>query len=276
MEAEMIYKIILASFIMPLALATILIWFVYNFQKSKSEYEIDLRERQLKEQKLTIDNQIALQQQRDRIASEMHDDLGSGLTSIRFACQKLSRNSNNAEDKKTYEFISSQTQELVQNMSEILWALNTENDDLESFVGYIRKYALEFLNTNSIENEFNVRGLVKKTSITGEDRRNIMLIVKEALHNIVKHSKASKVSVDVNMNRNENFKIKIKDNGIGINMNLVSLGMGINNMKKRAQSLDAKITFNDNSPNGTYIELGVGLDRLESSIHQDSSLRNKI
>ena len=74
------FYIILVCFVMPILLATILIWFALNYQKRKNQYEIEQRDNLLREQKLIIEKQKAIESERNRIATEMHDDLGSGLT----------------------------------------------------------------------------------------------------------------------------------------------------------------------------------------------------
>ena len=235
MESEKLYYIILASFVMPIGLSIGLIWFFISYQKRKSEYQLSLKDEELKRQALIIEKQSALSEERTRIASEMHDDLGGGLTTIKFLSQKVLRKSEDEGIKNQVKKIVTQSETLVNNMSEIIWAMNAGFDTLSSLISYSRRYAHEYLETHGIELSFKVDGKATNIKLSGTERRNIFLVIKELLHNTVKHAQASIVNIKFVVDA-EGLKIEINDNGTGITEE-DELGNGLKNMKVRMEKI---------------------------------------
>ncbi|HMG15237.1 MAG TPA: histidine kinase [Saprospiraceae bacterium] len=237
------YWIILASFIMPLLLAIALIWFIVSYQRKKYAYELEKKDLLVLEQAHIIEKQELIEKERTRIASEMHDDLGSGLTTIRFLSEKALRNVKTVEESDQIMKISDYSNKLIQNMSEIIWAMNSRFDNLTNLIGYIRRYASEYLEENEIELEFEAVSHPEEITISGEKRRNLFLIVKELLHNAVKHSKAAKIKIQ--LTTDDNFKISILEVGsIGFDRNqLISKGNGLYNMEKRIHNINGQLEF---------------------------------
>ncbi|MBK8111958.1 MAG: hypothetical protein IPK46_17360 [Saprospiraceae bacterium] len=130
-EDPTIHNIILASFVMPLILSAILIWFFLAYQKKKHQAENAAKDAQLREQALIIEKQNALENERNRISAEMHDDLGSGLTRIRYLSDKALVHASETE-KEEITKISAYANDLVRNMGEIIWAMNSRFDNAES------------------------------------------------------------------------------------------------------------------------------------------------
>ncbi len=211
-----------------------------------------LREKdfQLREQKLLLGKQQALEAERTRIAGEMHDDLGGGLTTIRFLSQKVLKNIKNDTNRASIKKIVNHAQNLVTNMSEIIWAMNAGFDTLDSLIAYSRRYANEYLGEHDIKLEFKTIGKSQNHQFTGEKRRHIFLVIKEALHNIVKHADANEVGIKFEVSNH--LTVLIKDDGKGINEEN-QLGNGIQNMKNRIRKLEGEIEFINKS--GTAIKI---------------------
>lgn len=230
----------MASFTMPIILSVILIWFFYTFQKRKHRSELEKKDLILEQQRLIIDNQTAIETERTRIASEMHDDLGSGLTTIRYLSDRALKNVSTDEEKTQIAKIAEQSSALVRNMSEIIWAMNSRYDTVDNLVAYIRHYTSEFLEAHHINLEWYQGEWVGELKLNGEKRRNVFLVIKETLHNIVKHAKASKVSITINFER-PNVLIRTVDNGIGFDPNhSESMGNGLFNMQERMSKIHGK------------------------------------
>lgn len=244
-------QIVLASFIMPLILSAILIWFVINYQKKKAEYEISRRDQEIREQQLIIQRQQALANERTRIAAEMHDDLGGGLTSIKFLSQKVLRNTEDEKQQAQIKKVVSHAQTLVGNMSEIIWAMDAGHDTVENLIAYCRRYAKTYLDEHDISLVFSSEISLADQSISGEKRRNVFLIIKEALHNIVKHAGADRVDLRIQASDSE-LSVSIKDNGVGMGAKSGN-GNGLNNMRQRAEKLSAEFVMRDES--GVSIQL---------------------
>jgi signal transduction histidine kinase len=179
----------------------------------------------------------AKDKERTRIAQEIHDDIGSGLTSIRLLSE-IAKAKN--KEKKSIEMdkISSSASELIENMNEIIWSINSKNDNLINLVAYIRQYVVTYFeNFEEIQVSTYVPEVIPNVQITGDFRRSTFLVVKEALHNIIKHADATKVILKIETTLNR-IHISISDNGKGFNENKIRhFSNGLKNMRERIENL---------------------------------------
>lgn len=208
----------------------------------------------LKEQQLLLEKQEALQAERNRIAAEMHDDLGGGLTTIKFVSQSAMRSADNDRDKDRLQKIVNQSNELVSNMSEIIWAMNSKFDTLESTVAYIRRYTTTFLSDNQLRDKIIVDGDMNNVPLSSTERRNVLLVIKEALNNIVKHAAADLVTIKVKYEKSI-LLIDIVDDGVGF-FQENTVGNGLANMEDRISNIGGRIEFlNPSVGSHLYISL---------------------
>lgn len=194
----------------------------------------------------------AQQEERNRISADMHDDLGAGMTTIslysELAKTKLANNPIPEIDK-----ISAASNDLLNKMNAIIWSMSSSNDSLGNTIGYIRSYALEYFEDTGINCSIEIAENLPNIEVKGEIRRNVFLVVKEALNNILKHAKASEVSIKLVRVENS-LTLCIQDNGRGIDMDKVRpFGNGLKNMKKRMADIGVEFTI-ENS-NGTLITM---------------------
>lgn len=205
-------------------------------------YRRKMREKDflLKEQALIISKQKAVEIERNRIANEMHDDLGGGLTTISYLSQRIQGKLVDLKSEKQLEKINNQAKALVNNMSEIIWAMNSRFDKVDNLLAFIRRYAKESLDTYQIELSFIHEIGNSQVPISGEYRRNIFLACKEIIHNIIKHAKAKKVGILISI-RNHHLIIEIEDDGIGFNPSDEISGNGLENILKRIQKCKGKM-----------------------------------
>jgi signal transduction histidine kinase len=190
-------------------------------------------------------------QERSRISKEIHDELGSSLTSISLLTEVLKKRIDTSLNPEVNR-ISDTSADMVDKMNEIIWALNTSNDTISSLIAYVRKFATNFLQEANIELVFLENAIPDHIPIEGTVRRNIYLTLKEAIHNIVKHSSAQKVNIQVAVT--DHLTIEVKDDGKGINFDQLSIfGNGLTNMKKRIEDIGG--TFSIENNNGTLIKL---------------------
>ena len=152
----------------------------------------------------------------------------------------------------TLNKIITSSRQLQRKMGEIVWALNTGNDTVSSLVAYLRRYLAEFFDDTAIEPHFQAPPNLPDISLSGEDRRNLFLVVKEALHNVLKHSQADQVSVAVQLT-NKDIRLDITDNGQGLPTEQLAHGNGLRNMEKRMQAIGG--TFHITSHEGTRVHL---------------------
>lgn len=199
----------------------------------------------IKAQQRIIEKQLMLQEERSRIAGELHDDLGSGLSTIKFLSEKVTLE-NHGKGDNTITKINNAAGELLEKMSTIIWAINSQNDSLESLVAYLYTFAYDYSEIHGIYLEANTLSEIPDVEISGEKRRHVYLIVQESFHNIVKHAKASKIKMHIKVD-DEVLEITIKDNGQGILTKKKSNGYGLNNIKNRVQKLRGTISIQEDN-----------------------------
>ena len=146
-----------------------------------------------------------------------------------------------------------QTNELLDNMNAIIWTMNSSNDLFGNLVAYIRSYAIEYFENTGIKCNITIATDLPEFVVTGDVRRNVFLVVKEALNNILKHAKATEASL-VLRREGSGISFFIHDNGTGIDFeNLRRFGNGLKNMKQRM--IITGIDFSIENKNGTLITL---------------------
>lgn len=265
-KGGIIYWVIIVAFFMPLLLSVILIWGFRRFQRNKHQSELEKKDLLLRQQELIIEKQKAIELERSRIASEMHDDIGSGLTTIKYLSDRAISNVQNPDDRRQIEKIASQSSELVRSMSEIIWAMNSRFDTLDSLLAYIRHYASEYLEEYNIELSWRQSNDKEEVcSLNGVTRRNVFLAVKECLHNVVKHARASKVSVSVQASESQ-VKILMQDNGVGFDPDLIrSNGNGMYNIQRRMEQIGGAAVFST-SKEGTEVSLSFKPDAINNNM----------
>ncbi len=186
------------------------------------------------------------QQERQRISQEMHDDMGAGLTSMLFLSRAVS-----GQDEVAGK-LRNTAAELVRKMNEIIWAMNHEQDTLDSLIAYLRINIAEALDNAGIDYHMDITEPVPEQAVGQEFRRNIFLVAREAVHNIIRHSAASRVQVQINIGKE--LKITIADNGKGLQeQGKNRFGNGIGNMKRRMAQVHGSLLL-ESGP-GTRVEL---------------------
>jgi signal transduction histidine kinase len=205
-----------------------------------------------------LDRQFMLERERARISQDMHDDVGASLTRISILSELAkSRSDLPAETSQWLGQISDTSRGVMEEMSQIIWALNPKNDTLEGLVSYLRRFTFEYLEPSPVTCIFELPEAIPDTALSVEVRRNVYLVVREALHNMVKHSGAMNVWISMNPDGNR-FIIRVKDDGQGFDpVNLQFPGNGLNNMKKRMSDISGEFQLTSQVGEGTEIRLVV-------------------
>ena len=204
-----------------------------------------------------LQRKMELEKERTRIATDMHDDLGAGLSRIKFLSETIGlKKQQQLPVEEEISSIREYSHDMIDKMGEIVWALNEKNDSLSDLLSYTRAYAVEYLSQNGIECKVNVPDEFSSLMVNGEFRRNIYLGVKEALHNIVKHAQASAVMIEISTK--QRLTIVIKDNGTGFDANNTRpFSNGLINIRKRMADIGGEMKLE--SKNGTVLELSAPL-----------------
>ena len=193
---------------------------------------------------------------RQVIASDLHDEIGSTLTSIHIL-SKVSQISMENDKQKAFTLLGrviDQSGQIQQNMSDIVWAIKPDNDKMENMVMRMREYLTHSLEPKNIAIEFIADEHIMSESLPMEQRRDLLLIFKEAINNIAKYSQCTHTHIKLDR-QNGYIRMTINDNGVGFEMNLVRTSNGLRNMQRRASLMDGEISIASEPGKGTRIEL---------------------
>jgi signal transduction histidine kinase/ligand-binding sensor domain-containing protein len=191
-----------------------------------------------------LEKQHAIDAERNRISRDMHDEIGSGLTHIALLSELIQtqKKTDNAI-KSDLGNISIAARKLVESMSEIIWALNPQNDSLENLLSYMREQMQQHFEPFELKLTINFPDEVGPVKLTNEQRRNLYLVTKEALNNVMKHSGAKKVQLTFSPEP-EGLNFEVHDDGTGMPEKLTrATGNGLKNMRKRMEDIGGRIEW---------------------------------
>jgi two-component system, NarL family, sensor histidine kinase UhpB len=196
--------------------------------------------------------ELELEKVRNHIARDLHDDIGSTLSSINI----MSQLAMNGDAKDHLHKIALHSSQMMENMSDIVWSINPKNDTLEQVVLKMKEFAFEILEPKEITHTFQIDSDLTKLKLDVEKRKNLFLIFKEAINNAAKYSGGSNVSISLSVTQHK-IQLSIIDNGKGFNEEVVKRGNGLINMKERASSIGGQLSQKSQPGNGTEIHLDI-------------------
>jgi two-component system sensor histidine kinase UhpB len=199
---------------------------------------------------------LKLQTLRNKIASDLHDDVGSTLSSISIFSEIAKEQSK--EVIPLLDTIGESSRKMLDAMADIVWTINPENDQFEKIILRMRSFAYELLGAKGIDFEFVVDEDVNALKLPMDVRKNLYLIFKEATNNMVKYAGASKAMFAIKGEK-DYLSMMIRDNGNGFDINKSTEGNGIRNMKKRAVEIGARFIIDSAPGSGTTIQLNIAV-----------------
>lgn len=191
-------------------------------------------------------------QERDRIAQDMHDELGSGISRINWITNTAQRNASSEEDKTKFSHIEGIAAQLATSMKSLIWLLYSGDCELQVLVGRIREMAGQCSEDFGYELQFHFNEHSAKSVIKQNAARDIFLMIKECVNNVSKHAQASELTIAIDSS-SELLSFSIKDNGKGFDNNSASSGHGLNNLKKRALVWDMTAQVESGTEIGTSV-----------------------
>ena len=202
----------------------------------------------------------ALEYERARIARDLHDQLGANLTQVALLGEMAEADKHLPDEVETHTRQISQTaRETTRSLDEIVWAVNPSNDTLEGLANYVCKYAQEYLALADLPCRVDVPAQLPAAAIPPEVRHNVYLAFKEAVHNVIKHSRATEVSVRLIL-RPKQFLLQVEDNGRGLNTQAVTNRNGLRNMKRRMEDIGGDFSISPGAQGGTLVQLTAPLN----------------
>lgn len=233
-----------------------------------------LSEAKLAEEKLSRAREeriVELQKVRTRIATDLHDDIGSSLSQIALHSELAKqREKETGNAGASLDLITNVANELVDTMSDIVWAINPKKDHLQDLTQRMRRFASNILTASDIDFEFVAPSSDVETPLGANIRREVFLIFKETVNNIAKHSGATEANIGVSI-ENGFFTVRFSDNGKGFDIASAGAGQsgdwssmrggnGLINMKRRAKDLGGRYLIESSVGNGTNAVLTVSVD----------------
>lgn len=201
---------------------------------------------------------LALYKLRSSIAKDLHDDVGSALSSIAM----LSRIAQDGKTKammkpeEIYSRIGDTSRRMVDLMDDIVWSVNPDNDRFSNMLIRMREYTAEMLEPNNIDFSFKVSKEIEELRIPMQMRKDYFLIYKEAVNNLAKYSGCTEALIHIEK-KQRNIVMIIKDNGRGFDASVITSGNGLRNMKARAEAIHAGIEFKTGKGKGTEITVTI-------------------
>ncbi len=207
-----------------------------------------------------VEQQRAIEQERSRLARDLHDDLGGGLTEISMLGSLAADPVLGAEKKAGYlGQLTDRARQLVGTLDEIVWAVNPHYDSVQSLAGYYSLYAQRFLGLASIACQLEMPETLPEYPLESKIRHSLFLALKEVLNNVVRHANATQVRLGMRVNDGE-LVISVADNGCGLETVPEGPGLdGLSNLRIRMTSLGGRCEIHSRRGEGTTVRLGLRL-----------------
>lgn len=198
---------------------------------------------------------LEIEQLRTRIASDLHDDIGSLLTKIAVNSEVVQNHLDKPEKVRALaQKAGNLSREVIQMFSDTIWSIDSRNDSLGDLSARMQEFATRMLDPQEISYQQRLKGLALNHPLSPEIRQNLFFIFKEAIHNIAKHSRAKNVEVMLHQNDN-GFSMQIEDDGIGGFTTENTSGQGLRNMKMRARTIKGQ--FEITTADGCHIKISL-------------------
>jgi len=200
---------------------------------------------------------LALERVRTRIATDLHDDIGSSLSQVSVLSEVISRRvKSDPSVAEPLATIGSVSRDLVDSLNDIVWAINPRRDHLSDLTQRMRRFASDVFTARDIEFTFRAPRSEHDVAIGADMRRDVFLIFKESVNNIVRHSHCSRADISFEV-AGGMLRLRVADNGQGMNGQANGEGNGLLSMRQRATNLGGTLDVISNNGAGTTINLSV-------------------
>jgi signal transduction histidine kinase len=209
-----------------------------------------------------LERQRALDRERARIAQDLHDDLGAGLTEIGLTSELVQDPLVTPEESRSYAAeIATRARELVAALDEIVWAVNPRNDTVRATAAYFCQFAQHLLKPAGIRCRLEVDKDLPEATLSSDQRHHLFLAFKEACHNVVQHARATEVQLSIRADAGM-IEVALADNGQGMASGVAPAGEGhdgLLNMQARMVHLGGTFAVKAEAPQGTRVTLRLPL-----------------
>jgi signal transduction histidine kinase len=236
---------------------------IKKMYKERARVKNELKETQIRYEyetqiKLSQERQATEEKIRNDIARDIHDEIGAALTKISLSTHILSKSDKiiDADTKNKILKIGADATQTHKQLRQLLFSINPSYDNFEVVQLYFNEIATFYFSDTNIQVEFLSYLSDANPKMDRIVKSQLLLILKESLHNIVKHAQASKVIIALNLIDQSNYQLLIKDNGIGFDdVNIKTFSSGLKNMEIRAQKINAHLSIKSTPKDGTEISV---------------------
>lgn len=193
----------------------------------------------------------AIDAERERISADMHDDIGATLTQITLDIERLKLQSDRITSD-ALDSLASEMRQAMTSLSEIVWSINPRNDSVRAFAAYLRQKVNQLFERTPMALRLDFPDELPETKLSGAARHALFLATKEALHNAIKHSDASEISLSFQATSNA-LRIVVEDNGKGFK-EAREFGVGLHSMQKRLREIGGMCAIRSEIGKGTRVE----------------------
>jgi len=204
---------------------------------------------------------VELERVRTRIATDLHDDIGANLSLIAMLSE-VARGQVRSDDhrlKEWFSTIAATSRDTVDSMSDIVWAVNPKRDHLRDLTRRMRRFADDILGARNISLRFREPDTRLDLKLGADLRREVFLIFKETINNLVRHSQCTEAEVDLQIAHGR-LVLRVSDNGRGLGSANADAGTGLTSMRGRASRLGGSFEISSPDETGTIITLNIPLD----------------
>ncbi len=259
-------NVIFIVLLVAMSFVFFIIVLVMTYKKRQRTLVVESKLKEAEIERVKLESQIAtlkaINEEKERISADIHDDMGGNVSSINFLSKLIKVEGVDEKSIKFLKEMQSQSFELSQKMKDIVWATKSENDNLENLIQYIQHFAIKQLEPLGFIVTFDKPEVINNIFLKGELRKDIFMTVKESINNIIKHSGADKVEISI-QNKQSDLFIRIHDNGKGLT-NDVQGGNGLKQMLQRMQRHHG--SFVCKNDNGLIVSLQVDLVETYSKV----------
>lgn len=209
--------------------------------------------------------------ERARIARDFHDDVGARLTHIVVLTQLLKEDKARPKEVEAHAaMIGNTARNAIRELRTIIWAANPRNDTLDGLVQYISQYSYDFFQATPVTCHLDLPTEVPALPLTAEVRHNLFMVVKEALHNVLKHSGATEARLSLKL-LDGVLEIRVEDNGCGFQPALAAASQrnGLANMRHRIEAIGASLRVESRPGAGACIQARLAVPAFE--LHRQSN-----
>jgi len=200
-------------------------------------------------------NLKALESERFRISRDLHDGLGAGITGVLMLTQQLNPSMDSERLFKIVNKVNVTLSDLLGQLSDIVWTLNVNNESLGNLVNYFHKLSTELFEDSEVELKFELPQQFPDRKLLSIERRNLLMIFKESINNVLKHSTATEVTVRCEI-RKTSCRIVIQDNGIGFKIDdKRKYGNGLKNAESRMREIGGSYHVKTEPGKGTLMQI---------------------